>query len=492
MKHTQALLCAAGIGIMTIFSCKKDSKTPTPTTTTKTDTLSKRYLPGWWSVQNYNYTSVYFGADSFFYQSIPQQAEQTGKWWWSGTDSIQVRITGRNSLSVNDSAGFTLIWTVSRLRSDSLYLIPGAGSNTVTCSRKDSAGFTSPVLTTLAGSYFAGGAGDNGPAVTAQLNQPADVALDKAGNIFIADYGNTLIRKITVSTGVISTVAGQFSGPYSDMDSMPATGTLIGSPYGVAFDRNGDFYIADFFIDVLRKVSVSSGIMTIIAGDATVTSTSSSVQPGYYGDSLPGRKTKLRGPLKLAVDTAGNVYFCDGNNYRVRRLDRASGLVVNVAGTGVSTYNGDGIAATTAALYYPNGLAIDKNGNIFVADYNRIRRIDAHTGLISTVAGTGTAGFSGDGGQATAAQINSISGVAVDGSGNIYFCDAGNNRIRKISAADGTISTIAGNGIAGFSGDGMHATAMRLNQPTGIATDAAGNVYFAEFKNNRVRKLTFQ
>lgn len=375
-------------------------------------------------------------------------------------------------------------WAVKRLTADSVYIAIGS-STVIPCMKKDSAAFTSSALITLAGNFIAGYDGNNGPATSASLYNPADVAVDNAGNLIIADYGNELIRKFTASSGILSTVAGEYNPPRHYGDSLLATGTGLWSPSGVAFDKSGNFYYTDMMEDIVRKVTVSTGLMTIVAGDGN----GSGATYGYNGDNIPARQAKLNVPIKVTVDDAGNVYFCDEANFRVRRVDHTTGFITTVAGNGTRGYNADGINALAASLNNPNGVAIDKNGNLFIADLNRIRRVDASTGLISTVAGTGTAGFSGDGGAATAAQINNVVGVAVDASGNLFFCDANNNRVRKVSAADGTISTIAGNGLSGFSGDGMHATALRLNQPTGIAVDAAGNVYFADYKNNRVRKL---
>lgn len=489
MKKIPAFLCAAAIGIVSLFSCKKDtdSNSTPPPTDPKTDTLSKRYITGWWSSQNSSFARMYFGTDSFFYQAGPTLPEQTGKWWWQGADTLKVWITGWPDMGQNANTQNIQSYAVKRLTADSVY-ISYDNRVLVPCMKKDSAAFTSPALITLAGTFMAGFDGNNGAATSAALYNPADVAVDNAGNLIIADWGNELVRKFTVSTGFLSIAAGEYTSPGHYGDSLPATGTKLWGPSGVVFDKTGNFYYTDMMENIVRKVTISTGLMTIIAGDGD----GSSASFGYNGDNIPARKAKLRSPNKVAVDKDGNVYFCDAGNYRVRRVDHITGIITTVAGNGTQGYNGDGIAAVSASLSSPNGVAFDKYGNLFIADQTRIRRVDVITGLISTVAGTGTAGFSGDGGAATAAQLNNVVGVAVDDAGNLFFCDANNNRVRKVSATDGAISTIAGNGIAGFSGNGMHATAMRLNQPTGIAVDVAGNVYFADYKNNRVRKLIFK
>ncbi|OQP47511.1 hypothetical protein A4H97_08465 [Niastella yeongjuensis] len=484
MNKIPAFLCAAAIGIVSLFSCKKDtdSNSTPPPIDQKNDTLSKRFIPGWWTPGS-SYNRLYFGVDSFFYGVISyDQSEQTGKWWWQGDDTLKIATLGWPDMA--QDAQSVVSWPVKRLTADSVYIDIG-NRTVIPCVKKDSTVFTSPVLITLAGIDRPTFSGDNGPATKAALYNPADVAVDNVGNLLIADWGNELVRKITASSGVISIAAGIYSSSGQPGDGLPATGTQIWAPSGVAFDKAGNYYYADMVQNVVRKVTVSTGLMNIIAGDGDGISGTF----GYNGDNIPARQAKLRGPSKVALDKDGNVYFGDAGNYRVRRVDHTTGIITTVAGNGTQGFNGDGITAITASLNNVNGVAFDKYGNLFIADKSRIRRVDVITGLISTVAGTGTTGYSGDGGAAKAAQLSNVVGVTVDDAGNIFFCDTDNNRVRKVSATDGTISTIAGSAIAGYSGNGMHATAMRLNQPMGIAVDATGNVYFADYKNSRVRKL---
>jgi sugar lactone lactonase YvrE len=218
-------------------------------------------------------------------------------------------------------------------------------------------------------------------------------------------------------------------------------------------------------------------ITTIAGGDST-----------GLGDGGPATACELNNPYSTAIDAAGNLYIADAGNNRVRKVNTA-GIITTIAGTGVEGYGGDDSAATTAKLAGPVGVAVDASGNLYISDdYNaRIRKVNT-SGIITTIAGISAYGYSGDNGPATAAKLYSPHGIAVDGSGNVYVCDALNNCIRKINTA-GIITTIAGTGMPGYSGDGYAATAAKLDQPFGIALDDSGNIYFAEWGNNCVRKI---
>lgn len=224
--------------------------------------------------------------------------------------------------------------------------------------------------------------------------------------------------------------------------------------------------------------------ISTVAGNGTL---------GYGGDNGIATSASLQLPRAVAVDPFGNVYVSDFINHRIRKINASDGKIVTVAGTGTGGYNGDGIAATTATIKSPAGITTDASGNVYFVDQynNRVRKITVSSGLISTVAGNGTRGFSGDGGLATSAKLNIPYGIALDASNNIYIADAGNNAIRKVSAADGKISMIAGSDtVPSFTGDGGAALTARLNYPTGIALDASGNIYFTDYNNHRVRKIT--
>jgi sugar lactone lactonase YvrE len=312
-------------------------------------------------------------------------------------------------------------------------------------------------------------------ATSTELYTPHGVAVDSSGNIYIADNGNNRVRK--VSAGIIITVAGNGTGLYSG-DSGAATSAELYGPSGVAVDSSGNIYIADTYNERIRKVS-TSGIITTVAGNGAAT---------FSGDGGAATSAELHGPSGVAVDSSGNIYIADTYNERIRKVS-TSGIITTVAGNGTGGYSGDGGAATSAELYYPSGVAVDSSGNIYIADRNndRIREVST-SGIITTVAGNGTWGYSGDSGAATSAELYGPSGVAVDSSGNIFFVEDGNNRVRKVSAS-GIITTVAGNGTGGYSGDGGVATSAELYTPYGVAVDSSGNIYIADLNNNRIRKV---
>ena len=319
--------------------------------------------------------------------------------------------------------------------------------------------------------------GDRGAATAGQLNTPSGVALDGAGNLYIADTNNHRIRKVDASTGNISTVAGTGTDGYSG-DGGAATAARLNSPSGVAVDGAGNLYIADTGNSRIRKVD-SSGNISTVAGTGT---------DGYSGDGAAATAARLNSPSGVAVDGAGNLYIADTGNSRIRKVD-SSGNISTVAGTGTRGFSGDGAAATSAQLRNPQGVALDGAGNLYIADRfnHRIRKVDS-SGNISTVAGSATRGFSGDGAAATSAGLWGPWDVAVDGSGNLYIADRFNQRIRKVDSA-GVITTVAGTGTRSFGGDGSAATAAQLNGPRGVALDGAGNLYIADSNNHRIRKV---
>jgi trimeric autotransporter adhesin len=338
------------------------------------------------------------------------------------------------------------------------------------------------VISTVAGTGSYGYSGDGGIATSAALSYPRGVATDASGNIYIVDAGNDRIRMVTKSAGIISTVAGTVSYGYSG-DGGIATSAKLYSPEGVAIDASGNIYIADTGNSRIRIVTKSTGIISTAAGIGS---------PGYSGDGGIATSAALNYPYGVAIDASGNIYIADADNYRIRMVTKSTGIISTVAGTGSSGYSGDGGIATSAALSYPYGVAIDASSNIYIADTHnhRIRMVTKSTGIISTVAGTVSYGYSGDGGLATSAALNLPRGVAIDASGNIYVADAGNNRIRMVTKSTGIISTVAGTGSYGYSGDGGLATSAALNYPYGVAIDASGNIYIADTHNHRIRMFS--
>ena len=252
-------------------------------------------------------------------------------------------------------------------------------------------------------------------------------------------------------------------------------------PSAIGFDAAGNLYLAETANHVIRKVD-TSGHITTIAGTAL---------QGFSGDNGPATAAALDSPQGLALDSIGNLYLADTHNHRIRRIDVVTGIITTIAGTGTPGYSGDNSIATTAQITLPTALAFDRNNNLYVADTgnHRVRRIDASTQIITTVAGTGTQGFSGDAGPAIAATIDSPTGLACDASSNLYLADTHNHLIRRIDVTTGIITTIAGTGAAGYSGDTAAATAANLALPHGLTIDPNGNLYLADTANHRIRRI---
>lgn len=334
------------------------------------------------------------------------------------------------------------------------------------------------IITTIAGNGAAGYSGNGGAATTAMLDSPTSVAVNALGNLYIDDQRNSCVRKID-QAGAISTFAGTGAIGYSG-NGGPASSARLGLNWGIAIDRDGNLYITDQFNYRIRKVT-AGGIITTIAGTGA---------PGYSGDNGPATLAAIDLPCGITVDNAGNIYFGDPNNICVRKID-PSGIITTFAGNRHPGYSGDGGPATNARLSNNIwGLAADNMGNVYICDaYNHcVRRVDA-SGIITTFAGNGSRGYSGDNGPANAAQLNTPEGLCVSPAGDVYICDYADNRIRKVDAS-GIITTIAGNGHQGYSGDGNLAIYAQLNHPTGIALDGTDNLYVADLGNVRIRKIS--
>ena len=346
-------------------------------------------------------------------------------------------------------------------------------------------------INTIAGTGAAGHTGDGGAATSAKLGITFGIAFDYSGNIIFADNGNNAIRKVS-STGIISKVAGTYytyngTNWYYGGDGGLATSAYLAYPFGVALDTADNIYVADNLNNVIRKITVSTGIITTVAGDGTFFP---SMWP-FCGDGGPATSAQLNSPWDVAVDRAGNLYIADMGNNVVRKVDAVTGIITTVAGNGTAGYTGNGGQATSASLNGPNGITVDAAGNLYITDdYNSvIRKVTKSTGIITTIAGNGTAGFSGDNALATAAQLNDPSlKIAFDANGDFYIADDGNSRIRKVTVSSGIITTIAGNGGLGYTGDNGPATAATLNGPEGVGVDALGNIYITD-ENNVIRKI---
>jgi uncharacterized protein (TIGR03437 family) len=342
---------------------------------------------------------------------------------------------------------------------------------------------TSGSIQTIAGNGSASFSGDGGPATLAGINVAVDVSADRSGNLFIADQFNHRIRRVA-KDGTISTVAGTGVAGYSG-DNGRAVNAQINTPIGICVDSAGNLYIADLGNQRIRKVD-AAGIITTLAGNGS---------KSYGGDGGPAINASFNNPVRVIVDPLGNVLVADQTNQRIRRIT-PGGTISTFAGngvgnpsTGLGAYSGDGGPAVSASLNNPTALTVDASGIVYFSDqYNqRIRKI-AVDGTITTIAGNGVPGFFGDGGPAISASLNFPGGIVVDSAGNLYFNDDINYRTRRISS-DGTINTIAGSGVQGFFGDGGAATAAALNSNFGITIDPAGNVYIADAGNNRIREV---
>lgn len=346
------------------------------------------------------------------------------------------------------------------------------------------------IISTLTGSGTWGYQDSPNPAAV-MFRNPQGIALAGSGNIaYVADSVNNVIRKIVLASGAVSTVAGNGSSGLGG-DGGPAVSAILNTPTGVAVDGDGNLYIADQGNNLIRRVDALTQIISTVAGGGTAPT-----GPDRFGDGGPATSAILYGPQSVTVDQAGNLYIADSFHNLVRLVNAAGGTITVVAGGGTSAGTdgiGDGGAATGAKLSNPSSVALDSAGNVYIADtdYNLIRRVDVTTGVITAVAGNGNSGYSGDNGLATAATLSSPQGLVIDAANNLYVADFGNNAIRQICAATRKIFTLAGRGSTGYYGDGGNPTVAFLTNPTSLAVDENGNLYIADYGNNVVREVSY-
>ncbi|HPM31298.1 MAG TPA: hypothetical protein PLJ60_13265 [Chryseolinea sp.] len=331
--------------------------------------------------------------------------------------------------------------------------------------------------------------GDGGLATSAKLGWITAITLSSSGDVYITDGSANTVREINASTGKISTIAGTFIG-FNEIDPTPfagdgglATLSHLNIPLSIGVDGSNNIVILDAGNNVVRQITSSDSKISSIIGTR---------MQGYTGDGGLAISATLFNPYSIAIDPSDNIYIAESGNHVVRMITKSTGKITTIAGLGPdhAGYTGDSDAATEAELNGPSGIAVDADGDIYISDTgnNVVRKISG--GIITTIAGTGALGYSGDGGDATSATFNSLKGIAVDHLGNVYVADSGNNAIRKIDTTTGEISTLAGTGAVGYSGDGGLASSAKLSGPLGVAVDADGNIFIADTGNNAIRVVT--
>lgn len=461
MKSKFALLAMAGVLTVLSAGCSPSSSTadtggtnPPVISTTQAQVTAAPATEG----TPYSFTFQVTGGIAPYSWSAPSFPE----------DGLSFNLS-TGALSGTPTANGTL--TFALLVTDSTGRESAASNFNLTINRPSSATTAAEVrsqtsgalIETIAGSGVAGFAGDGGAAVAAALNEPTGLAFDASGNLYVADTDNNRIRRIALG-GTITTVAGNGTAGYTG-DGGPARAAALNQPRAVAVDAAGDLYISDSGNERIRYVSAASGTISTLAGTGAT---------GMAGDGGPAAAAQLFDPAGLRLDGAGNLYIADEGNNALRRIGP------------------DGRISTLATqLNRPADVVLDAQGDIYIAEVGGNRVMErTPTGTLTTVAGTGAAGYSGDGGKALAAQLNRPAALALDSSGTLYIADLGNNCVRAV--ADGTIVTVAGDGTGGFAGDGGPAAASLLWAPAGLATSAGGELYIADTLNNRIRALLGQ
>ncbi|MBW1738671.1 MAG: hypothetical protein JRJ69_14260, partial [Deltaproteobacteria bacterium] len=416
------------------------------------------------------YNAFYYGPENFLRAFAQVGNEMTSL---SARQEVVLWKGGAIMISQPATKGSGLIadgWTISQhhyvspLDRSTLYKGDGTVSKNMDYSYKYSYMDIISLVENVAGNGTGGYSGDDGQAVNAQLNNPAGITVDAAGNLYVADFDNHRVRKVDVN-GIINTVAGDGTNGYSG-DGGPATEAKLSGPRSVAMDASGNLYIADVFNYSIRKVDVN-GIITTVAGNGT---------SDYSGDGGPATEASLVGPEDIALDAYGNLYIIDYNG--------------EMLFGGIRKVSTDGIIETLAPLSFPaSSIALDVSGNLYVSDtMNNIIWKGDISGAVIPIAGNGTGGYSGDGGPAIEAQLSYPKGIAVDPMGNIYFVDSGNECIRKVNPS-GIITTVAGQGAHGYNSEGVPVDEVHFSQPSDVTIDDSAKLYAAYASNHFVAKI---
>jgi sugar lactone lactonase YvrE len=337
------------------------------------------------------------------------------------------------------------------------------------------------IITTAVGTGEKGFAGDGGPAKTALLNGPFDIAFDAAGNLYFTDTFNNRIRRVDAQSGVISTLAGNGEAGYAG-DGGPATEASLNEPYGIVLDRAGNIFIADRLNRRVRRIDATSGIITTTAGTG---------EAAYGGDGGPAAQAGLAEPNGLAFDAAErHLYIADVADHRVRIVNLAAGTIATFAGTGKAEHSGDGGKAREAGVFGARAVKLAADGTLYILERqgSSLRAVDPATGIITKVAGTGARGYGGDGGPALDAVFDAPKEMAIDRDGSLLIVDTENHAIRRIDRATGIVSNVAG-GRKGTGGDGGPATQAGLDRPHGAVVGPDGAIYIGDTNNHRIRKV---
>ena len=338
-------------------------------------------------------------------------------------------------------------------------------------------------ITTIAGNGYNGNVGDDGPATCAGIPNPIGICLDASGFLYLTCSNS--IRKINLATNLISRVAGSDTWGYFG-DGGQAKDALFQNPYALCMDNKNNLYVSERTGQRIRKINLTTGIISTYAGNST---------KGFSGDGGPANLASFDTPEGICTDAAGNLYIADNQNHRIRKVDAITGIITTIAGNGSMLYNGDGGPAAAAGIPSPNSVTVDATGNIYFSEAlslvsSRVRKINLSTGIISTVAGKNNYTFSGDGGPSINAELFEPAGLTTDPAGNLYISEYGDSRIRLIDINSGNINTMAGNGVNAFAGDGGLAINGSLNNPLGLANDGKGSLYIADYTNNRIRRIS--